>query len=191
LAFSVPSAYPAEWEYLKANTDLWHPWQPGEAAVKVELQDKAPAGHVLIACLGHSLCQRGFRSIACRSFPFFPYIARQGKFIGLTYYWEYEDRCWVISNLHAVSGDYRQEFIAAYDRLFELAPDEFENFSHQSTRMRRVFGRRRRAIPLLHRNGLAYKVSPRSGRLRRVPLQSLPKFGPYRLAEQLPFPGEG
>jgi hypothetical protein len=108
----------------------------------------------------------------------------------LSYYWEYEDRCWVISNLSIVSLEYRAEFIAAYDELFERMPAELDNFRFHSTMMRRIFGRRRRAIPLLHRNGGCYKITPRNGRLRRISPESLPKFGPYLAAAQMPFPDE-
>lgn len=187
---AVPTAYTGEWAYLQANTDLWRPYGEVDPAAAARLQDQAPPGQVLIACQGAAHCQRGFRSLACRAFPFFPYLTRAGEFTGLSYYWEYEDRCWVISNLQLVSPEYRAQFIAAYDRLFERLPAEVESFRHHSAVMRRVFGRRKRAIPLLHRNGGCYKVSPRTGRMRRVPIASLPKFGPYRLAEALPFPGE-
>jgi len=187
---AVPVAYAEEWGYLQANTDLWREWQGRTAKETERLQAEAPEGQVLIACLGAALCQRGFRSVACRAFPFFPYITRQGEFTGLSYYWEYEDRCWVISNLSAVDAAYRVQFIAAYDELFAAMPEELDGFRHHSNVMRRVFGRRKRAIPLLHRNGFAYKVTPRTGAMRRVPVESLPKFGPYKLAELLPFGDE-
>jgi hypothetical protein len=187
---AVPTAYQPEWEYLKENTDLWHLWVAEKPAETARLQAQTPPGQVLIECLGHRLCQRNFRSITCRSFPFFPYLNRTGQFIGLSYYWEYEDRCWVISNLQVVSTEYRLEFIAAYDGLFEKLPAERENFRYHSIMMRRIFGRGGRAIPLLHRNGKAYKVTPRNGRLRRVSLESLPKFGPYMLGAKLPFADE-
>ena len=187
---AVPTAYQAEWDYLQVNTDLWRPWQAEDPKETARLQTQTPPGQVLIGCQGHQLCQRGFRSITCRAFPFFPYITKESKFAGLSYYWEYEDRCWVVSNLQAISPEYRTQFIAAYDFLFEQMPEEFENFQRHSAHMRRSFARRRRAIPLLHRNGGAYKVSPRSGRLRSIPVENLPKFGPYRLAAELPFPEE-
>ncbi len=187
---AVPTAYAAEWEYLQGNTDLWHRWQSNDPAETTRLQNDTPTGQVLIACQGHENCLRGFRSITCRAFPFFPYIDRKGDFIGLSYYWEYEDRCWVISNLKVVSSEYRAEFIAAYDFIFENMPAECENFRYHSVIMRRIFGRRHRAIPLLHRNGGTYKITPRNGRMRRVPIEKLPKFGPYKIAADLPFPGE-
>lgn len=46
--------------------------------------------------------------------------------------------------------------------------------------MRREFIRRKRRFPLLHRNGKTYLVSPGSERMRLVPVESLPKFGPYQ-----------
>ncbi|MGE5223550.1 MAG: hypothetical protein ACM3PY_14025 [Omnitrophica WOR_2 bacterium] len=187
---AVPTAYQAEWEYLQASTDLWRPWQSSDPEETRRLRQQTPAGQTLIACQGHLLCQRGFRSLTCRAFPFFPYINPQSMFIGLSYYWEYEDRCWVISNLEAVTPAYRAEFFDAYDQLFIEMPDEKENFRHHSAVMRRIFSRRHRTIPLLHRNGKAYKISPGSGRMRCVSTAQLPKFGPYQIASMLPFPDE-
>lgn len=190
LSHAVPTAYRAEWAFLKENTDLWRLWEADDPAETVRLHGQAPIDQVLIACQGFALCQRGFRSMTCRAFPFFPYITREGTFTGLSYYWEYEDRCWVISNLAIVSAEYRAEFVSAYDELFEKLPEEKDNFRYHSSMMRRIFSRRRRSIPLLHRNGRAYKVTPRNGHMRCVPLDSLPKFGLYKLAAEMPFPDE-
>lgn len=185
---AVPSAYQNEWAYLRSSTTLWHLWDGGDTAETAILREQTPSGQVLIACLGHERCQREFRSLTCRAFPFFPYVTKERRFIGLSYYWEYEDRCWVISHLHQVSQVYICQFVTTYEALFDQIPEELENFRYHSGVMRRVFGRRRRAIPLLHRNGNAYKVTPRNGRLRRVKVHSLPKFGPYKIAAELPFP---
>lgn len=187
---AVPSAYDREWAYLQANTDLWHLWPANEGRETQALRSQLPAGQVLIACQGHRLCQRGFRAITCRAFPFFPYLTRAGEFVGLSYYWEYEQRCWLISHLEMVAPAYLAQFVAVYERLFQSMPEERENFRYHSTRMRRAFGRRKRAIPLLHRNGNFYKVTPRNGRMRRIASEQLPKFGVYKIADELPFPDE-
>lgn len=189
-AHAVPSLYTAEWRYVQANTDLWRPWEGRTQQDTSRILNQLPEGQVAGACLGSALCRRGFRSIACRSFPFFPYITRTRELVGITYYWEYEDRCWVISNLRYVALQFRAELLATYERLFAAMPDEFETYRRYAITMRRVFSRRRRAIPLLHRNGYAYKVSPRSGRMRRVDPESLPAFGPYLAAREVPFPDE-
>jgi len=187
---AVPSAYLAEWQFLGANTSLWHEYQSDDVKHLARLRRELPDGQVMIECLGHRYCQRDYRSIVCRSFPFFPYITRQGEFIGFSYYWEYEDRCWVISSLSQVSVEFRGQFIAAYDEIFRLIPQERENFRSYSVHLRRVFGRRHRAIPLFHRNGSCYKVTPHNGRLRRVGVESLPAYGSYKIVSALPFPDE-
>lgn len=188
---ALPSAYKAEWEYLQAKSDLW---EGDQSSTAMQMQRQTPPNQVLIACLGYTYCQRSFRTITCRAFPFFPYINRQGEFIGLTYYWQYEDRCWLISNLDIVSTEYQAEFIVAYDALFEGNEEEFNNFRYHSMIMRRIFRRRQRAITLLprekYRQKCAYKITPSNGRLRRVPIENLPKFGPYKIAAKMPFPDE-
>jgi hypothetical protein len=187
---TVPTASHEEWQYLQANTNLWHLYQARSNQETKRLRSMLPEGHQLIACQGHEHCQRDFRSITCRAFPFFPYITGGNQFIGLSYYWEYEDRCWVISNLDVLQLEYRQEFIAAYEVIFEQLPGEWESFRYQSEVMRNVFAQKRRSIPLLHRNGGNYKVCPTSGKLRRLSVGKYPKFGVYKIAARLPFPDE-
>lgn len=190
-AHAIPTAYRSEWVYLQANTDMWRPWEGRSAKETAQILDQVPEGQLPVICKGHLLCQRSYRSITCRSFPFFPYITRQGAFIGMSYYWEYEDRCWVISNLDVVTLEYRTSFIEVYDELFAHMPDERETFRQFSTTMRRAFAQRKRSIPLLHRSGKIYKITPRNGRMRRVEATALPSFGPYEIARSMPFPNEG
>jgi hypothetical protein len=186
----LPTAYQAEWEYLQAKTDLWRRRGTEDSEETARLKDEMPPGQVLIACLGPEHCQREFRAITCRAFPFFPYFNSAGEFLGLSYYWEYEDRCWVINNLDAVTPEYRRQFIRTYDALLARMGDERPTFQHTSAVMREVFVRRGMMIPLLHRDGDEYEVSPDSERLRPISPEELPKFGPYEIAAQMPFPDE-
>jgi len=186
----VPTAYAVEWEYLSTHTNLWHLWQDTSKEETARIYSQTPTGHKLIECLGHTHCQREFRSFTCRAFPFFPYIDRAGAFLGISPYWEYAEHCWVISHLERVSSEYRSEFIATYEQLFALDPQEKDMFRFHSIVTRRIFSRRHRAIPLLHRNGYAYKISPSNGRMRRVNVVTMPRFGPYQIAAKLPFPDE-
>jgi len=195
---AVPTAYNAEWDYLKNHTDLWHRWNAEDTGLPLEeahaeiarLHAETPSGMVLIACLGPERCQREYRALTCRQFPFFPYIDSDGEFIGLSYYWDYEEVCWVISNLHIVEPDYRQQFIESFELIFQEMPEELRSYKYYSEEMRDVYNQKRRAIPLLHRNGHAYKISTHNERMRRVPLEKMPKFGPYKLAAKMPFPDE-
>ncbi len=189
---AVPTLYRAEWRLLRP-TGLWRLWQGEDAAETRRLWEETPDYQVPAVCAGpEAMCgaHRGWRSIVCRSFPFFPYLSREGAFLGLTYYWQYEDRCWVISHLGRVRLEFRRQFVAAYERLFALYPQERETFRHHSTVMRRVFGRRHAEIPLLHRDGGYYWVRPRDGRLRPAQPEDFPKYGVYALAAQMPFPDE-
>jgi len=187
---AVPTAYQAEWVYLQEQTDLWHPWQAETADETERLRAEAPPGQVLIECQGHTRCQRDYRAFTCRIFPFFPYLDRQKRFIGLSYYWEYEDRCWVISNLDVVTPQFVKQCIAAYDQIFALLPGEIETFAFHSQIMRRFFGHRKRGLPLLHRDGGFFEVHTRSGDLHPVDPRQWPKYGPYAVAAELPFPDE-
>ncbi len=187
ICHAVPAAYQSEWTYLKDNTDLWHEWRGGECdtlknakAEKKRLQADTPPSMILLACLGPSRCQRSFRALSCRQFPFFPYVTSDYRFLGLAYEWEFESKCWVISNLGRVMKRYREEFVRTYDHLFALFQEEFENYTFHSEKMRAVFHERRRRIPLLHRNGGYYLISPVSERARRASIEQLPSFAPYK-----------
>jgi hypothetical protein len=186
----IPTAYQAEWEYLRAHTDLWHIWEGEDPAQTAETWAQVPDGQVLIGCLGHERCQRDFRALTCRSFPFLPYLDSEGDFTGLTVHWEYRDRCWVISNLNVVTPQFRKEFIQAYDLLFEHRPSERENYANHSAYLREQYSSRRRTIPLLHRDGKFYKVSPGNEGMCEVSVEELPKYGPYKVAAELLFPDE-
>ncbi len=187
---TVPTAYQAEWVYLQASTNLWQPWVGDDEKDAALLRQQTPEGMKLIQCLGHRHCQREYRSIVCRSFPFFPYLTRAGELIGLSYYWEYEDRCWVISNLDRVTSAYRNQFIQAYDTICSHLAQERENFHYFSELMRQTFREGGRKITLLHRNGEAYRISPEEEGLAPVRAGDLPKFGVYEIAANLPFADE-
>ena len=187
---AVPTAYLPEWDYLKTSTDLWHLWSTDEPGETARLQQEAGPDLMLIKCQGHRSCQRDYRSIVCRAFPFFPYIDSQDRFLGLAYYWEYDMRCWVISNLQIVTPEFRQEFVTSYERLFELKPGERDTFRGFSDECRTVYATAQREVPLLHRSGADYLVEPISEALESVDLTQLPKFGPYEIADELLFDDE-
>ncbi len=182
---AVPVAYVQEWGYLQNRTDLWHVWRgdecAGEPVEPTLLTSQTPPHLMLLACLGPDRCQRPYRSSSCRQFPFFPYITSDERFIGLAYEWDFEPTCWVISHLESVTATYRDEFVRHYDDLFDRWPDEFDSYVALSEDMRAEFAARKRRIPLLHRNGGHYLISPAGERARRVEVSQFSRFGPYRL----------
>jgi hypothetical protein len=176
---AVPAAYHAEWEYLQANTDLWHPYRGDECAspaaagesgliVPESITTETPDHMLLLACQGPHACQRPFRALSRRQFPFFPYLTSWGQFIGLAYEWEFEPVCWVIHNLPRVTTRFRAEFVQTYDEILRSSPEDFKAYYLKSEEMRDIFAARRRRIPLLHRNGGEYRISPGSERIRRM-----------------------
>ena len=185
ICHAVPAAYKSEWRYLESSTDLWHKWRGDECEETTRkeaarLKADTPKNMVLLACLGPSQCQRDFRALSCRQFPFFPYVTSDYQFIGLAYEWQFENTCWVISNLAQVTQKYREEFIRTYDHLFALFQEEFEQYAYHSELLRKQFAERKRRFPLLHRNGRYYLVSPASERLAPVSAEHLPRFGVYK-----------
>jgi hypothetical protein len=184
ICHAVPAAYKSEWSYLQDNTQLWHEWCGDECGTttreRAQLKADTPKNMVLLACLGPTRCEREHRALSCRQFPFFPYVTSDFRFIGLACEWEFQNKCWVISNLTQVTQKYREEFITAYDELFALFQSEFDSYAYHSEMLRTEFSHRKKRFPLLHRNGNDYLVSPASERIQRVPAERLPQFHPYR-----------
>lgn len=184
ICHAVPVAYHQEWDFLQTRTDLWHLWRGDECTQEPQdprdMLAETPEHLTLLACKGPAFCQREYRASSCRQFPFLPYITADDRFIGLAYEWEFEPVCWVISHLETVTAQYRAEFIAVYDDLFERWPDEYESYVASSEDMRAAFAAQRRRIPILHRNGGFYLLSPGSERLARSDPRDWRKFGPYR-----------
>ncbi|MBM3124097.1 MAG: hypothetical protein FJZ87_03375 [Chloroflexi bacterium] len=183
ICHAVPAAYEIEWSYFQLHTNLWHVYRGDECGQGSDGEnpaDSLPEHMLLLACLGPDRCQREYRALSCRQFPFFPYVSSDYRFLGLACEWEWQDRCWVMSHLHKVSQAYRRQFIEIHDRLFSLFQEVFEDYARHSERLRayhRVKGRR---FPLLHRNHGDYLVSPGSERMQRVIPRTLPKHGNYR-----------
>lgn len=162
---AIPLADKHEVELLYKRSDLWRPFRANDAASKHELKDKH-ADCRAIQCKGARFCERDNRSLACRAFPFFPYITAGDELVGLAPFWTYEDRCWVMSNLQIVDRRFAREFIAAHEALFAADPEERKANAEQSAAMRRVFSRWNRIIPLIGREGERLKVMPRSHAIR-------------------------
>jgi hypothetical protein len=180
---AVPAAYQQEWAYLEPRTELWHRWRGDECAQNPEdptrLAADTPSSMLLLACQGAPHCQREFRALSCRQFPFFPFVTEDYTFLGLAYDWEFEDKCWVVSHLDQVSTTYRQEFIETFDEFFNLWPQEMENYAQRSADMRAHFLASRRHIPIVFREGGYFLLDPEGERLEPVDPAKLPKFEPY------------
>ena len=187
ICHAVPAAFTSEWTYFKSTTDLWHRYRGDECDASLNTDagravpdSDLPSGMVPLACLGPDRCQRDYRALSCRAFPFFPYITSDYCFLGLACEWEFESVCWVISNLNSVTDAYRAQFLRTFDHLLATFDDVFENYAVHSERMCEHYASRKKRFPMLHRNGQAYLVSPISETMQRVEVSSLPRFGFYK-----------
>ena len=179
---AVPAAYKSEWESVRAESELWHPYRGDECEGQVENLDEAeiPEGMIPLACLGHLACERENRLLSCRQFPFFPYVSSEYEFLGLAYDWYFEEKCWVISNLAQVSDAYRHQFVRTFDEIFALFQDEFDSYAIRSEEMRDTFAEQRRGFVILLRDGGFGMVDPLGEGITSIEADQLPGFGTYR-----------
>jgi len=185
----IPSAFKDEWEFLKEKTDLWQPWSSSNP-IDADLENDVQDGQILLKCLGYQNCQRPFRTLTCRAFPFFPYLDSRGNFLGLVYFQEYRDQCWIISNLSVVSPDYKAEFKQAFELLFEHYPESKESYSLYSSYIRDENALSGDKIILLDFIGNVYIMDPESEISHQVGCEDLESFGPFSITKDLIFPDE-
>ena len=176
--YAVPVVHKVEFDLLKSRTDLWSKFKPYDYATRqivAELTSDCTAIH----CKGARFCERDNRTIACRGFPFYPYITRERQFVGIGTYWVFEDRCWMMSNLEIVDRTFVEQFIATYEALFVKDRSEFTTYVDFSASARRVFSRWKREIALLGRAGELLVVEPTSGAIRSGRKKDFPKAKPF------------
>ncbi len=171
---AVPAVYDQEWDFLQTASKQWHLYQAKSEEEQQSLTEETPSYMLLAACQGPQHCHRPTRAISCRQFPFFPYITADWRFIGLSVEWEFEEQCWLINHLEAVTDAYRQAFIDTYDQIFDVWMDDFESYALHAQEMRAVFRSQRRRIPILHRNGNNYLLSPATERMEKM--RNFPKI---------------
>lgn len=186
----IPAAYQEEWIYLHENSDLWSPWCGADRNGQDELLNNLQGGQVLIQCLGYLECQRSFRSITCRAFPFFPYLDSSGNCIGLAYYWDFREECWIISNLELVSEQYKQEFQKTYLKIFELYPDTRSSYMEYSAYIRETSASSKEDLVVLGFTGEIFLIEPATEKLVEGQYSELGVFGPFQVTRELPFPDE-
>lgn len=176
---AVPVAERAEWDLLRSRTDLWFRFKPYDAPTR-KIVKELETSCVAIECKGVAHCERHNRTIACRAFPFFPYINRRREFIGLSIYWDFEDRCWMMSNMQIVDRLYVEEFVDTFEKIFAKDETEFDTYVKFSATMRRVFSRWKRPIPLIGRDHSYSVVLPGTGEVKPVQPGSHAKQGPFK-----------
>jgi hypothetical protein len=185
----IPSAFELEWNYLKENTDLWQPWSSSELLAQ-EIEDELQDGQVLLKCKGYQECQRDFRTLTCRAFPFYPYLNSKDNLDGLAYYPEFRYGCWIISNLDVVSQSYKEAFQHTFQRVFQIFPDYRKNFVDYCNYVRETAAEESDQIVLLGFSGDVHLIDPRTEKKYQVKYNELSAFGPFEVSRELRFPDD-
>jgi len=185
----VPSAFELEWIYLQQNTDLWKPWS-SSGLVDLELDEQIQDEQVLLECKGYQKCQRPFRTLTCRAFPFYPYLTSQGVFSGLAYYPDFRKDCWIISNLSVVSREYKSAFQKAFEKLFVLFPESRIKYQDYCQYVRDQAALRDEAIVVLDFQYGVGLIDPGTEETASVEFADLDAYGPFAITRELPFPDE-
>ena len=186
----VPSAYNFEWDYLQSKTNLWHLWSGTNHEEIQELQSNLQPDQTLLQCLGYKKCQRSYRTLTCRAFPFYPYLDSAGNFLGLAPYLEYKDKCWMISHLELVDYDYKIQFQQTFDKLFHLNPDIMDYYLNYCGYIRNQALSVNETVMLLDFSGGVCLVDPRNEGISPIEYKDLPAYGPFGISKDLIFPDE-
>jgi len=183
--YAIPIVEKTEWKLLKSRTDMWKPYKAVTADAKRELADLKGSDCCAIECKGAAHCERDNRSMACRSFPFYPYFNPEGEFVGLACYWGFEGQCWVISNITIVEKKFVKQFIDSHEYMFKEDDDWRGTYIDQSVSHRRVYSRRGEKFAVIGRDFKYYWVLPKSGG------KMVPATKAQILKLRKGFPGEG
>ena len=175
---AIPIVDKAEFKLLKSRTDMWTKLKPFDEVSKALIKEHEPHCKA-IECNGARHCERDNRSVACRAFPFFPYLSKKRDIIGASIYWTFKDRCWVMSNLQVVTKNYLDELFENYRFIFSKDEDEENAFFEQSVQMRRLYSRKGWNIPILGLDGKAYHIKPKTDKLTPIKVSQLEKYFPF------------
>lgn len=159
---AIPIVDEGEWDLLRDRTAMWSIYKPKNKTEIKEFGD-GNDGCKAIVCRGVKHCERDNRSMACRTFPFFPYFNPDKSLFGLAYYWTFEGLCWVVSNLQVVEQPFIDEMIDSHEALFARDPEWRDTYVTYSATMRGVFTKKKRRFPVLRRDGALFWVLPGSG----------------------------
>lgn len=176
---AIPVVHKAEFALLQSRTELWSRFKPHDA-VSRKVVSELPHSTCAVECKGVQFCERDNRTIACRAFPFFPYLNRKGEFLGLTVYWTFEDRCWMIHRMNLTELPFIREMVAAFERIFAFDPEEYINMKDYSATARRVYSRAKRPMPMLGRDGGLFKVMPYTHEVRPAKPSDFKPQGAYK-----------
>jgi hypothetical protein len=159
---AIPIVEKSEFAHLKTRTKMWKPFVPRTTDQKNEIADLKGSENCAVECNGAQFCERDNRSLACRSFPFFPYFDADKNLVGLAHYWNFEGICWVIHNLTIVEKPFIDQFLKMHEYIFKKDDNWRVTYVEHSAVMRQVYSRRGDKFPIIMRDGSYKWVLPKS-----------------------------
>jgi len=142
----APILYKDELRYLKSNTDMWRRRRARNEEERkefAEIEDYICYG----GCKGVTHCDRRYRSLTCRFFPFEPYIEKSGQFPGLTWVYRCDYLCPLIGNREVrINQEYIDQSVRVWWSMFALYPEEYSCYYEESEKTRRTLKRRGKRV---------------------------------------------
>lgn len=160
----LPVLYKAELALLQKRSDLWRRHVP--TGVDAGLRARARSCDVFAVCKGHTACERDNRALACRTFPFEPYLDHDDVFVGIVFAFEFASLCPLITSDHAIEPQFVAECCAMWRQLFAFDAAERAFYVGCSRTLRRQFGRRGERIPVFTERGVVAMPTRRGTRRR-------------------------
>ncbi|OGJ86583.1 MAG: hypothetical protein A2487_11715 [Candidatus Raymondbacteria bacterium RifOxyC12_full_50_8] len=129
----VPMLFKEEFAWLMKKTRMWSP--------KRALFSNHHA-IMFCACKGVRECDRHYRSLSCRFFPFEPYMDDRGRFLGATWMYSVEKTCPLVGSApEKVNQAFIDQFVRVWTKLFLVYHEEYEFYRAESRKLREAFAR--------------------------------------------------
>jgi hypothetical protein len=141
----IPVMFREEFSYLRGRTNLWRRFQPKTKHEK-DIVAETDECTVFGDCLGHERCDRRFRSVSCRMFPFEPYLDLEGNLLGLVYNYRLGKNCPLVDKPKLVSKKFISDQIKMWKYIFNKLPSERDVYRDQSIQVRRYLSGKKKPI---------------------------------------------
>lgn len=126
-------------EYVWLTEHKGADWKSFKPCRKKYTEFKNLSDHLIFAkCPGIEKCNRDTRALACRFFPFEPYVDRKGKVLGLTFMTDDPEQCPLVTKpVKTFSKKYIRASIKVWQSLVDTFPDEKRLYKSESRKRER------------------------------------------------------
>jgi len=129
----IPVLYKNEFKYLE-KSKMWKKFIP-KTKRDYYLYNSCGEDEIMANCQGSLNCIREYRSLICRTFPFYPYIDKNKNFLGLTYNYEFDNKCILISKPYLINKTFIQKSIKLWTIVFSKDINEFYAYQEVSRKI--------------------------------------------------------